>query len=714
MKIITKKKLLAAGIAALLAPQAIAEVMHTEADSALLVGTNVTTVDENTPVNNTAWTPATTENNVVHVTSTPSGITTVYGGRCYASGCDTTNNTVIIDNASLSRLVGSGSAGTATGILSIYGGKAAEVNGAYSNASGAVTSNGTVNLYSGNAGTITGAIASSDGDTATANGVVNISGGTVTGNIYGASADSDNNAQAHSTVTIADNAIIEGSGNGSSPEIWGGYSSSSEADYDVFTGNTLNMSSAPFTVNKLGNFQYYNFAINDHNASVINNNNAALITVIYELANSGTVSHDIPLVNNRSQVKLTGISGASPVSTGDTITLIRLVSGASVTQEGNTTSLANFFDLTNSANTINVGLVKTANVSYSTSDVDGTVVATIGATSGSSADIDPTTTPATNTDPTTVSPERVQTNVKPLAEARVAALQNITRGADMLERALSSPASEAGSFTPLAMMDGGTTRYNSGSHVNSNDYRLAMGTRYQATDNVSAGLLAEYGRSNFSTYNGFTSGDVWGAGETDSYGVALLGRYSLPLGHDVIYAYGTLRAGRASTDYASGDIVTGSGTGASYKSRVNYAGGSLGMGYVFALSERYGLDTSASYLYSRVGSDSIVIDGDRVDFDASSSSRARLKEQLNYQATKRMTASLAGIYEYEFQGNANASAYGNGVDAPSVRGGTGIMELGFSTKPLESRPELGVDLMFRAYSGQREGASASAMVRYAF
>lgn len=82
----------------------------------------------------------------------------------------------------------------------------------------------------------------------------------------------------------------------------------------------------------------------------------------------------------------------------------------------------------------------------------------------------------------------------------IAALQYITRGADMHARGLSSPASEAGSFTPLAMMDGGNTRYNSGSHVDSKDYRLAMGTRYQATDNVSAGLLAEYERSNFSTY----------------------------------------------------------------------------------------------------------------------------------------------------------------------------------------------------------------------
>ena len=366
-----------------------------------------------------------------------------------------------------------------------------------------------------------------------------------------------------------------------------------------------------------------------------------------------------------------------------------------------------------------MGLVRTANVSYSVSDADGTVVATIGTTTTDTPTPTPTPTP-TNTDTTTggnattVSPERVETNVKPLAEGRIAALQSVNRGADTLSRVLSAPSSEAGSFTPVAIMDGGATRYNSGSHVDGRDYRLVMGTRYQATDNLSGGVVAEYGHSNFNTYNGFTSGDVYGSGQTDSYGVALLGRYSLPVGHDALYADGTLRAGRASTDYASGDIVTGSGSGAGYKSRVNYVGGSLGGGYVYALSERYGLDTSAHYLYTRVGSDNVTIDGDRVDFGSSFSSRAQLKEQLSYQATKQITATLAGIYEYEFQGDAKASAYGVSADSPSVKGGTGIMELGFSTKPVESTPELGVDLAFRGYSGQREGASASAAVRYAF
>ncbi|EOY5726422.1 hypothetical protein ACP6ZN_005012, partial [Enterobacter cloacae] len=153
---------------------------------------------------------------------------------------------------------------------------------------------------------------------------------------------------------------------------YGGYGGSSATSYDLFIGNTLNMSAAPLTVKNLGNFQYYNFAINDYNSAVINSS-TALITVTKGLLNDNTVSNGT--TTNRSQVKLASVSGSATVNTGDTITLISLASGATVTQGSSITTLSDLFDLTNSANTINVGLVRTANVSYSVSDADGTVMA---------------------------------------------------------------------------------------------------------------------------------------------------------------------------------------------------------------------------------------------------------------------------------------------------------------------------------------------------
>lgn len=89
-----KKKLLAAGIAAILVQPAIADVTHTDADSLLLAGANVINVDQNTSTgvtNNgpdTFWAPTTTDNNVVHVTLTPKSVVDLYGGYCTTDGCN--------------------------------------------------------------------------------------------------------------------------------------------------------------------------------------------------------------------------------------------------------------------------------------------------------------------------------------------------------------------------------------------------------------------------------------------------------------------------------------------------------------------------------------------------------------------------------------------------------------------------------------------------
>ncbi|NNS06681.1 MULTISPECIES: hypothetical protein [Erwinia] len=599
----------------------------------------------------------------------------------------------------------------ATGTVNLYGGTVKEdVRGAYafSYASTNDTANatGTVNLYGGTmSGNINGAYVTAN-TSANAKGIVNLFGGTVGRNIYGANANANSGtATAHGTVTIADGAKLQSEdANGMityASGIWGGYLNGKTAYYDVFSANTLNMRSAPLTVTTLGNFEYYNFAINDYNNGVINNAGSALITVTTLLLNNDTVSKNDDGTStttiNKSRARLTGVSGKKTVNAGDTINLISLASRAKVTQGENNTSLNDFFDLTDSGNAINVGLVKTAEVSYSITH--NAVVATIGKTTNTGA---------------SVSEDRVKRNVTPLAEGRLAALQNVTRGADSLERVISAPDVDTGSFTPVAILDGGTTRYNSGSHIDSRDYRFMVGTRYQATERLSGGLVMEYGRSSFVTHNGVDSGDIRGDGRTYNFGPALLGRYSLPVGSDRFYGEASLRAGRTSTEYGSGDIVTGGGTAVYYKNRSNYVGGSTGAGYVYTLNERYGLDTSVRYLYTILDSDGVVIDGDRVNFASSTSSRAQLKEQMNYRATKQITATLAGIYEYEFAGDAKANAYGVGINAPSVKGATGTMELGLNTRPVESHPDLGLDLSFRGYTGQREGVSGSVRVRYDF
>lgn len=557
--------------------------------------------------------------------------------------------------------------------------------------------------------TATGVATSTTNITANANGTVNLTGGTVTGSIYGASAQvaaftgsyTDAtvvvNVSAHSTVNIEGDVKLQSDDGSYHAELWGGYLSAFNDDmstlyYNVFTDNTLNMSSSPLTVTKLGNFEYYQFAINDYNKSVINDSSSALITVTDELSNRNTYQpSDTSPTTNVSYTKLTGISGTTNINVGDTINLIT-VNGGVVTQGDDTTSLNDFFDLTNSDNKVKVGLVREADISYSIKD--DSVVATIDKI-------------------TEIIKEKVDDNIKPLAEGRLATLMNVTRGADALSH-LSLKHVDAGTFTPIAAIDGGINQYDSGSSIDSNDYRIMVGSRYQILDNLYAGIAIEYGRSHYDTYNDFASGSVHGRGHTYNYGASLFSKYSQFNAENEFYIDGAFRFGQAKTAFLSHDIITGAGSAASYDSKVGYIGVNLGSGYIYQLNNRYSFDSSLRYFYSRLSSDSVVIDGDNIHFQTLTSSRVQLKEQFNYQSSARLIFTLAGIYEYEFNSKANANVAGMAINAPSVKGSTGIFELGIKAKPIENETNFGLNVILRGYSGKRDGVNAFVMMKYDF
>ncbi|WP_392561749.1 autotransporter outer membrane beta-barrel domain-containing protein [Orbus sturtevantii] len=484
-------------------------------------------------------------------------------------------------------------------------------------------------------------------------------------------------------------------------EIFGSYFINEPKYYQIFNGNTFTMGANPVTVYGLGNFEHYNFYLNDYNKDAIKNS-IALVTVTGRIENDNTVANKNGVAvttTNKSNIKIAGISGEGITKVGDTITLIdasyrdKWDNGVTFTGGDNTDNIAGLFNAPNN-NTVDVGLVGKADISY-TINTDNTITASI--------------------DDIRIDNHNLTAKVKPLAEGRLGGLQNTTRGADLLLSSFDdkSPPT-AGSFTPIAVLDGGMSKYHSGSHIDSRDYRIMIGSRYQMYDNLAAGLTVEYGRSNYDTYNQFGSTTVNGDGHSDSYGFSLFGKYvyTLPVGQ--IYSDAALRFGRTSTEFNSGDIITGGGSAAYYKSKVNYIGGIIGGGYVYPVNEISSFDSSIHYFYTRLGSDSVVVDGDKVNFDKSISSRIQLKEQYNHQASDVMTLSLAGIYEYEFDSDAKTNVSGISIDAPSVKGSTGIMELGIKSTPLADNRNFSINLNARGYFGKRDGASVSALVEYNF
>ena len=153
---------------------------------------------------------------------------------------------------------------------------------------------------------------------------------------------------------------------------------------------------------------------------------------------------------------------------------------------------------------------------------------------------------------------------------------------------------------------------------------------------------------------------------------------------------------------------------ARYTAKSSYVSTHLGVGYIMPLNDRNELDFSAKYLYSTVGGEDLNIAGDPIHFDRVHSHRARVNAKFNFQYSNSLTLNAGLGYEYEFDGKANATTYRTySIDAPNVRGETGILSLGANIKPT-SNQRFSLDLVANGYMGKREGAGASIRMNYAF
>src|SRR5690625_8041722 len=105
------------------------------------------------------------------------------------------------------------------------------------------------------------------------------------------------------------------------------------------------------------------------------------------------------------------------------------------------------------------------------------------------------------------------------------------------------------------------------------------------------------------------------------------------------------------------------------------------------------VDLSAKYLWSRVGGKSTNVVGDSIDFKAINSHRIRVGAMFNRQYSDSWNLAMGIAYEQEFDSKAKASTngadYNFAIDAPSVRGGTGILTLKASTRPRSEERRVG-------------------------
>jgi outer membrane autotransporter protein len=315
--------------------------------------------------------------------------------------------------------------------------------------------------------------------------------------------------------------------------------------------------------------------------------------------------------------------------------------------------------------------------------------------------------------------------LKAYSESAVAALAFAAQGQDALvreglsaaTRAVAGPGLAWGAFGAAA---GGRSRYNSGSHADVSGFSVMAGAAVGAElglGRLALGIFAEAGRGDYDSHNSFAnSRGVDGSGDATYAGGGLLARWDAAGGaFPGLYLEASARFGRQETDFDTDDIRY-SGERASFKFSGAYWGFHGGLGRAWKPAGPDGsftLDLGARLLWTRQEGSDFRINIDRIRFADADSLRVRVGGRLAYGVGGRAAPYAGAYYEREFDGIVRATANGVPLEAPSLKGNTGIFELGVAVRPSETIP-LTLELGAQGYVGKREGVSGSLTLKYGF
>lgn len=494
----------------------------------------------------------------------------------------------------------------------------------------------------------------------------------------------------NNTITlIGQNITIGGS-------IYGGKSINGDGspnDAKAFSGNTLNLEGYKGSVQGIYNIEKYNWVLPK---SVVNND--TLVTIAgNEAVKLDNTKHTAAMYNDGNRL-----------STGDTIILIDKVQGTPAFATDQLIQQGHF-------------ILYDASLAVDA----GQLVLTIGK-DGTGPE------PGTDPGPGTDTAGRINPTSKAFLEGRSSGVALTNQGADMVSdnaMAAARMSANGGNAGVFMGSTGGSSRYKTGSHIDVRDINFALGVSkglvLKGTSVVTLGVLVEHGQGRYDTYNDFGAlGEVRGSGNSHYSGAGVLvhlaglGTQKAPASNfgasEGLYLNAALRAGRTKNTFDSADLNAGAGVRGSYTSRSNYFSAMVGAGYVVNLASESAIDLYSRYTWGRLGADTVMVGNSALEFGASKSSRLRLGARYSYAFSDTFTSYAGLAVEREFKGDVSGSSSGLDIAQPSLKGYTGLVEVGASMKPWASKQALSLDVGLQGYFGKREGVSGSAKIGYAF
>ena len=300
----------------------------------------------------------------------------------------------------------------------------------------------------------------------------------------------------------------------------------------------------------------------------------------------------------------------------------------------------------------------------------------------------------------------------------MATLAMVASGADLLANAGFTNAAQAvqdakdsgdsgRSMVPYAAANYGSMRQESGSHVDVKGSNFNIGFAKEVKNGSGKllfGPMFESGRGNYDSY---LDDGTTGSGTAQNYGIGMMARQTNDNG---FYYEGSVRYGKVTSDYSSSNVWAGHDV--SYDNSAKYWGAHVGVGKLQKLGGDNAIDLYGKLFYTNQGSSSVNIDGDTLDFSSVKSKRSRIGFRYIH-GTSDVRSVYAGLaWQYEFDGAAHATANGLSTPSPSVKGSSGMLELGVLIAPKSS--PVSFDLGVSGWAGKQKGYSLNANMLWSF
>ena len=314
--------------------------------------------------------------------------------------------------------------------------------------------------------------------------------------------------------------------------------------------------------------------------------------------------------------------------------------------------------------------------------------------------------------------QSIREQSKSYVETQMATLAMVASGADLLANAGFTNAAQAvqdakdsgdsgRSMVPYAAANYGSMRQESGSHVDVKGSNFNIGFAKEVKNGSGKllfGPMFEYGRGNYDSY---LDDGTTGSGTAQNYGIGMMARQTNDNG---FYYEGSVRYGKVTSDYSSSNVWAGHDV--SYDNSAKYWGAHVGVGKLQKLGGDNAIDLYGKLFYTNQGSSSVNINGDTLDFSSVKSKRSRIGFRYIH-GTSDVRSVYAGLaWQYEFDGAAHATANGFSTPSPSVKGSSGMLELGVLIAPKAS--PVSFDLGVSGWAGKQKGYSLNANMLWSF